>query len=44
LVAGGIGGRLRSMTHLPRALWFLLWLAATLAAVGEGARLLLTRA
>jgi hypothetical protein len=38
------GGRLRAMTHLPRALWFLLWLAATLAAVGEGARLLLTRA
>jgi hypothetical protein len=33
------GGRLRAMTHLPHALWFLLWLAATLAAAAEGFRL-----
>jgi hypothetical protein len=28
------------MTHLPHALWFLLWLAATSAAAFEGVRLL----
>jgi hypothetical protein len=38
------GGRLRGMTHLPHALWFLLWLAATLAAAAEGFRLLILRA
>ena len=37
-------GRLRGMTGLPRVLWFLLWLAATLAAAAEGARLLIMRA
>jgi hypothetical protein len=37
------GGRLRAMTHLPHALWFLLWLAATLAAAAEGFRLLVLR-
>jgi hypothetical protein len=34
------GGRLRAMTHLPHAMWFLLWLAATSAAAFEGVRLL----
>ena len=29
------------MTGLPHVLWFLLWLAATLAAAAEGARLLI---
>jgi Peptidase M50B-like len=38
------GGRLRGMTGLPHALWFLLWLAATLAAAAEGVRLLVLRA
>ena len=38
------GGRLRGMTGLPRVLWFLVWLAATLAAAAEGARLLIMRA
>jgi hypothetical protein len=38
------GARLRGMTHLPRALWFLFWLGATLVAAFEGARLLLVRA
>jgi hypothetical protein len=38
------GARLRGLTHLPRALWFLLWLGVTLAAAFEGARLLLVRA
>jgi len=38
------GLRLRGMTGLPRALWFLLWLAVTAAAAVEGFRLLvLTR-
>jgi hypothetical protein len=37
------GGRLRAMTHLPHALWFLLWLAATGAAAVEGFRLLVLR-
>ena len=35
---------LRGMTGLPHVLWFLLWLAATLAAAAEGARLLIMRA
>jgi Peptidase M50B-like len=34
------GIRLRSITGLPHALWFAFWLAATLAAAAEGARLL----
>ena len=31
------GGRLRSMTAIPRTLWFLFWLAATLAGAAFGA-------
>ena len=38
------GIRLRGLTGLPNALWFLFWLAATLAAAAEGARLLVMRA
>jgi hypothetical protein len=38
------GDRLRGLTHLPRVLWFVLWLGVTLAAAFEGARLLLVRA
>jgi hypothetical protein len=38
------GGRLRGITGVPQTLWFLFWLAATLAAVAEGARLLIMRA
>ena len=38
------GGRLHGMTGLPHILWYLLWLAATLAAAAEGARLLIMRA
>jgi Peptidase M50B-like len=38
------GGELRAMTYLPGALWFVLWLAATLAAAVEGFRLLVLRA
>jgi hypothetical protein len=38
------GIRLRGITGLPNALWFLFWLAATLAAAAEGARLLVMRA
>jgi hypothetical protein len=38
------GIRLRGLTRLPRALWFLFWLAATLAAAAEGARLLIMHA
>ncbi len=38
------GGELRAMTHLPGALWFVLWLGATLAAAVEGFRLLVLRA
>jgi hypothetical protein len=37
------GLRLRGMTGLPNALWFLLWLAATGAAALEGFRLLVLR-
>jgi hypothetical protein len=36
------GAYLRDLTHLPRFLWFLLWLAGTLAAVAVGGRLLIT--
>ena len=35
------GIRLRGITGLPHALWFLFWLVATLAAAAEGARLLI---
>jgi Peptidase M50B-like len=42
--ASADGGLLRGMTGLPQALWFLLWLAATLAAAAVGARLLVLRA
>lgn len=38
------GGLLRGMTGIPQALWFLFWLAATLAAAVVGARLLIMRA
>ncbi len=38
------GGRLRGITGLPQTLWFLFWLAATLAAAAEGARLMIMRA
>ena len=38
------GARLRGITRLPNALWFLFWLAATLAAAAEGARLLVMHA
>jgi hypothetical protein len=38
------GGLLRGMTGIPQALWFLFWLAATLAAVALGGRLLVLRA
>jgi hypothetical protein len=34
------GARLRDLTHLPRFLWFLLWLAGALAAVAVGGQLL----
>ena len=38
------GTRLRGITGLPHVLWFLFWLAATLAAAAEGARLLVVHA
>jgi hypothetical protein len=38
------GDRLRGMTGIPQTLWFLFWLAATLAAAVVGARLLVLRA
>jgi hypothetical protein len=38
------GGLLRGMTSIPRGLWFLFWLAATLAAVALGVRLLVVQA
>jgi hypothetical protein len=37
------GVRLRSLTGLPRTLWFLFWLAATLAAAVVGALILIAR-
>jgi Peptidase M50B-like len=39
----GDGGALRDLTLIPRFIWFLLWLAATLAAVAIGARWLVMR-
>lgn len=38
------GVTLKGLTHLPRWLWFLLWLGATLAALVVGGRILLTPA
>lgn len=38
------GASLRDLTHLPRFLWFLLWLAGTVAAVAIGGDLLITQA
>jgi hypothetical protein len=38
------GIRLRGITGLPHALWFLFWLAATVAAAAEGTRLLIMHA
>ncbi len=38
------GDHLRKLTHLPRMLWFLLWLAASLIAVAAGGKLLVVRA
>jgi hypothetical protein len=38
------GAHLRELTHLPRFLWFLLWLASTLAAVAVGGKLMVMRA
>jgi hypothetical protein len=43
-IRSGDGIRLRGITGLPNALWFLFWLAGTLAAAAEGARLLVMRA
>jgi hypothetical protein len=39
----GDGGDLRKLTLIPRFIWFLLWLAATLAAVAIGGRWLVMR-
>ena len=45
VVEAGLGSddgiRLQGVTRLPRALWFVFWLAAALAAAAEGARLLI---
>lgn len=38
------GEQLRKLTHLPRFLWFLIWLASTLGAVAVGGKLLVMRA
>jgi hypothetical protein len=37
------GGRLRGMTGIPQTVWFLFWLAATLAGAAFGASLLIMR-
>ncbi len=34
------GAKLSGLTHLPRLVWFLLWLAATLGAVAVGGAML----
>jgi len=39
----GDGGDLRQLTFIPRLIWFLLWLASTLAAVAIGGRWLVMR-
>lgn len=36
------GAKLTKLTHLPRLLWFLLWLAATVGAVAVGGKMLVT--
>jgi Peptidase M50B-like len=38
------GAKLTKLTHLPRLLWFLLWLAVTVGAVAVGGELLVTPA
>lgn len=35
------GAKLSGLTHLPRLVWFLLWLAATLGAVAVGGKMLI---
>jgi hypothetical protein len=42
-IASSDGARLAQVTGLPRVLWFLLWLAATLAAVAVGGSMLVLR-
>ena len=42
-IKSGDGGDLRDLTLIPRFIWFLLWLAATLAAVAIGGRWLVMR-
>jgi Peptidase M50B-like len=42
-VASADGADLRSLTGVPRFLWFLLWLAATVAAVAIGGNMLVMR-
>jgi Peptidase M50B-like len=42
-LASSDGARLAQVTGLPRVLWFLLWLAATLAAVAVGGSMLVLR-
>lgn len=42
--SAGDAATLRTITHLPRLLWALLWLAGTLEAVLIGGRILLSRA
>jgi Peptidase M50B-like len=39
----GDGGNLSELTLIPRVIWFLLWLAATLAAVAVGGSWLVMR-
>jgi len=36
------GAKLTQLTYLPRLLWFLLWLAATVGAVAVGGKMLVT--
>lgn len=38
------GEHLRDLTHLPRFLWFLIWLVSTLAAVAIGGKMLVMQA
>ena len=42
-VASGDGGKLRDLTRVPRLVWFLVWLAGTLLAVGIGGKWLIMR-
>jgi hypothetical protein len=39
-IGAGDAGDLRDITHLPRLLWFLVWLAATGWALVTGAKML----